>query len=93
MEQQRMLWGMVAIVGMCMPAVGLLIGLIRYRRYGEEVKKRVKEDYDRAQERGGIHSLYYKHQDKRIFQMTFGIPAVVSLLAGLVLMYLAFCNL
>lgn len=93
MDKQRIFWGIIALLGICSPALGMLIGLVRYKKHGEEIRKRVDEDYKRAQERGGIHSLYYKDRGKRVFKLTFGTPLAVTFLIGLGLLCLAFNNL
>lgn len=93
MEKQRLLWGVVAYIGMLLPVVGMVIGLIRYREYGKEVRERVEEEYHRAQERDGIQSLFYKHTGRRIFKLTFGEPILICFILGLLLMCIAFYNL
>lgn len=90
MDTQRLLWGIVAIAGALAPCIGMLIGAVRYRKHGEKIKAKVNDEYKRAQEHGGIKSLYYKHTHKRIYAYTFGIPTVVGLLIGLILLELAF---
>lgn len=93
MDKQRIIWGIVAIAGMCMPILGMLIGCIRYKKNGDAVRQKVKEDYKRAQEKGGIPSLYYKKEGQRVFKLTFGTPMLITFLLGLGLMGLAFFNL
>lgn len=39
---------------------------------------------------GVVHSLFYKHQHKRVFAKTFGLPVNIGILVGLVLMLVAF---
>ena len=93
MEEERIIWGIVAIVGMLSPVVGIYIGLIRYRKNGEKVIQRVDEEYRNATEAGGIKSLYYKNKGRRIFKLTYGLPIAVGFIIGLALLCLAFYNL
>lgn len=46
--------------------VGLVIGTLRYVKYGKEIRKRVVEDYREKRAAGGIKELYYKRPDKRV---------------------------
>lgn len=93
MDYTRVFWGIVAIIGALGPSVGMIIGNIRYKRNGNEIRRKVKEEYKNAQEAGGIKSLYYKHEQKRVFSKTFGTPILIGLLVGLILLFVAFHNL
>lgn len=93
MDNNRILWGIVAILGMLCPTIGIVIGSIKYKRDGSKIRKIVKEEYRNAQKVGGVKSLYYKHEHKRVFAKTFGVPTVVGLIVGLILMCIAFHNM
>lgn len=49
--------------------------------------------YLKAQEKGGIASLYYKHEGKQMFQRTFGLPILIGFVIGLGLMLFGFSRL
>lgn len=90
MDDTRILWGAVAIAGMFCPIIGMVVGLFRYRKNKDKVIKEEREKREKAQEKGGIPSLFFKRDDKRVFARTYGIPIYIGLLIGLVLMLLAF---
>lgn len=90
MDDTRILWGAVAIAGMFCPIIGMVVGLFRYRKNKDKVIKEEREKREKAQEKGGIPSLFFKQYYKRVFFKTFGIPIYIGLLIGLVLMLLAF---
>lgn len=71
-------------------AIGTMIGLIRYIKFGDEIRKRVEKDFAQKRERGGIHALYHKRPDKRVFYETFGIPMYIGLFAGLLVIFIIF---
>jgi len=70
--------------------IGLVVGALRYKKHGEEVRKRVTEDYKEKRARGGINELLFKRPDKRIAFETFGIPIIISFVAGIILMLILF---
>lgn len=90
MDNIRMFWGAVAIAGMFCPIIGMVVGLFRYRKNKDKVIKEEREKREKRQEKGGIPSLFFKKDYKRVFFRTFGIPMYIGLLIGLVLMLLAF---
>lgn len=90
MDNTRILWGAVAIAGLFCPIIGMIVGLFRYRKNKDRLIKEEKEKRDKAQEKGGIPSLFFKRDYNRVFFKTFGIPMYIGLLIGLVLMLLAF---
>ena len=90
MDKQRILFGIVTISGMFMPIIGLIIGAIRYRKNKDNIKAEIHEEYLNAQARGGISSLYYKHEGKRLFTKTFGTPVLIFFLVGLAMLYIGF---
>lgn len=93
MEPHRLLWGVVAFMGMLCTMIGMSIGLIRYNRDNNRIREEVKNEYQAAQKAGGIKSLYYKHEHKRVFAKTFGMPILIGFLTGMILMLIAFHNL
>lgn len=93
MDGYRVFWGMVALAGPFGPIIGMIIGSIRYKKYGKEIKEKMKEERLNAQKAGGVKSLYYKHEHKRVFAKTYGIPMFVGLIVGLIVMSIAFHNL
>lgn len=58
-------------IGLCMPMIGCLIGLIRYRKTKEKISAQLELERKQAEEKGGLSSLYYKREDKRLFKRTF----------------------
>lgn len=79
MNHTRMLYGMLCVFGMFMPMIGFLIGNIRYKRHKDKIKEALHTEYKKAQERGGMASLFYKHEGKRLFYRTFGTPVLIFL--------------
>ncbi|MGN0425031.1 MAG: hypothetical protein ACI4FY_06895 [Acetatifactor sp.] len=77
---------MIVFVILCLPMFGLLIGVRRNKKHGEEIKRKMEEEEKAAQERGGISSLYYKRSDKRTFKRIYGTPMIIGFLAALVLL-------
>ena len=93
MDHQKIFWGSVAISSMLMPLVGLLIGIIRMKRYGPEVMEKCRQDYERAMEKGGFSELFYKRWKRRYFEIIFGVPMRVGFLIGLALLLFALYKL
>lgn len=83
----------MVILGPFMPVLGILIGVKRYSKNKDMVKEQVKADYKAAQEHGGIASLYYKHEGKRIFTKIFGLPVMIGFIVGLLFMFIGFYGL
>lgn len=73
-------------IGLCMPMIGCLIGLIRYRKTKEKISAQLELERKQAEEKGGLSSLYYKREDKRLFKRTFGMPMVIGFGVGLILL-------
>ena len=48
---------MIAFVILCLPMFGLLIGVRRNKKRGEEIRRQMDEEEKEAQERGGISPL------------------------------------
>ncbi|MDO4188569.1 MAG: hypothetical protein Q4D29_06220 [Lachnospiraceae bacterium] len=65
---------------LCM-LVGLVIGTLRYVKYGKEIRKRVEEEFKEKRAEGGINELFFKRPDKRVAYETFGRPLIISLIA------------
>ena len=73
----------IAIIpALCMLA-GLVIGTLRYVKYGKEIRQRVEEDFREKRAEGGINELFFKRPDKREAYETFGKPLAISFIAGL----------
>ena len=68
------------------------MGLL-YAYWKIEVKELVHEEYKLGQEKGGIASLYYKHEGRRVFQKTFGMPILITFILGLLLLLIGFAGL
>lgn len=80
----------IAISPVLCIVIGLLVGAIRYRKYGEEIRQRVEKEFEEKRARGGIHSLYHKRPDKRVVYETFGIPMGIGFLLGFVILLIIF---
>lgn len=93
MNKIRLIYGLIAILGMFMPIVGIVIGAVRYSKTKDKVKELVHEEYKLGQEKGGIASLYYKHEGRRVFQKTFGMPILITFILGLLLLLIGFSGL
>lgn len=65
-----------ALLALCMPMIGCLFGLIRYKKHGKEIKEKMEKEYRQAQAKGGLSSLYYKRVNQRVFKRTFGLPMI-----------------
>ena len=61
MNKIRLIYGLIAILGMFMPIVGIVIGAVRYSKTKDKVKELVHEEYKLGQEKGGID--YIDHMD------------------------------
>jgi hypothetical protein len=77
-----------AVIGMCMPMIGCLIGLRRYRKYGrqtmDDLERRRKEEWAKG------NTLFYKRNYRTVFSRTIGLPMVIGLLVGLVILCIVF---
>lgn len=84
----------IALIIAFLPAlcmlVGLIVGFVRYKKYGAKIRERVEEEYAKKRAQGGIHELYHKRPDKRVVFETFGIPIYTSLAVGLLIVFLVF---
>ena len=80
----------IAILPAFCMMVGLVIGTLRYVKYGKEIRQRVEEDFREKRAEGGINELFFKRPDKRVAYETFGKPLFISLIAGLVVMFVIF---
>lgn len=81
---REFLLSIVAFCILCMPMLGMWIGYRRYKKYGKEIRQKMEQEYQDAQEKGGIASLYYKQPGKRVFKRTFGTPVLIGFLGGLI---------
>lgn len=93
MKNARLIYGLICIIGMLMPMVGFIIGSVRYTKNKEKLKIMIHNEYKKAQERGGVASLYYKNEGKRLFSRTFGTPVLIGFTIGLILLIIGFFGL
>ena len=70
--------------------VGLVIGTLRYVKYGKEIRQRVEEDFREKRAEGSINELFFKRPDKRVAYETFGKPLAISFIAGFAVMLIIF---
>lgn len=79
---------LIAVIGMCLPMVGCLIGLRRYRKYGrqimEDLEQRRKEEWAKG------NTLFYKRNYRTVFRRTIGLPIVIGFIGGLIILYIVF---
>ena len=80
----------IAILPALCLLVGLVIGTLRYVKYGKEIRQRVEEDFTEKRAEGGINELFYKRPDKRVAYETFGKPLFISLIAAFAVMLIIF---
>ena len=80
----------IAILPALCMLVGLVIGTLRYVKYGKEIMQRVEEDFREKRAEGGTNELFFKRPDKRVAYETFGKPLAVSFIAGFVVMLVIF---
>ena len=80
----------IAVLPVFCVTVGLVIGTLRYIKYGKEIRERVAEDFREKRAEGGINELFFKRPDKRVAYETFGKPLVISIIAGFVVMLIIF---
>lgn len=80
----------LAYVPMFCILMGLLVGFIRYKKYGTQIRERVEKEFAEKRARGGIYSLFFKRPDKRVTYETFGIPICIGLFIGLLYVMLLF---
>lgn len=81
---------LIAIIPAFCILMGLVIGTLRYIKYGSEIRQRVEEDFRKKRAEGGIKELYYKRPDKRVTYETFGKPLTISFIAGFAIMLIIF---
>lgn len=78
-----------ALPGLC-TLIALVVGGIRYRKYGDEIRKRVEIDFANKRAQGGIHSYLHKRPDKRVAYETFGIPLCISFFVNMIILFVIF---
>lgn len=81
---------LIAVLPVLCMVVSLVIGTLRYIKHGDEIKKRVTEDFREKRAEGGINELFFKRPDKRVAFETFGIPICIGLAVGLILIFIIF---
>ena len=80
----------IAILPAFCMLVGLVIGTLRYVKYGKDIRKRVEEDFREKRAEGGINELFFKRPDKRVAYETFGKPLCISFIAGFAVLLIIF---
>ena len=80
----------IAILPALCLLVGLVIGTLRYVKYGKEIRQRVEEDFREKRAEGGINELFFKRPDKRVAYETFGKPLGISFIAGFAVLLIIF---
>ena len=80
----------IAILPALCLLVGLVIGTLRYVKYGKEIRQRVEEDFREKRAEGGANDLFFKRPDKRVSYETFGKPLVISIIAGFAVILIIF---
>ena len=55
----------IAILPALCMLVGLVIGTLRYVKYGKEIRERVEEDFREKQAEGGINELFFKRPGQK----------------------------
>ena len=81
---------LIAVLPVFCITVGLVIGTLRYIKYGKEIRQRVEEDFREKRAEGGANDLFFKRPDKRVAYETFGKPLVISIIAGFVVILIIF---
>lgn len=90
MNERQLLLAICGVIAMCLVPIGILIGHRRYKKYGAQILEEMKQQEREAQEKGGIHSLYYKRPYKRVFARTYGTPILICMLIGLIILLIIF---
>ena len=72
----------IAIIPALCMLMGLVIGTLRYVKYGKEIRQRVEEDFKEKRAEGGINELFFKRPDKRVVYETFGKPLAISFIVS-----------
>ena len=80
----------IAILPALCLLVGLVVGTLRYVKYGKEIRQRVEEDFREKRAEGGINELFFKRPDKRVTYETFGKPLAISFIVGFAIMLIIF---
>jgi hypothetical protein len=79
---------LIAVIGMCLPMVGCLIGLRRYRKYGRQIMENLEQR--RKEEWAKGNTLFYKRNYRTVFRRTIGLPIVIGFIGGLIILYIVF---
>lgn len=90
MITKQMILKLMMVSALCMPVAGCAVGLWRYQKYGEEIKKKLEEECRLAQEKGGIASLYHKRVRTRVFKRTIGLPICIGLFLAMAILGILF---
>lgn len=79
-----------AVIGMCMPMIGCMIGVRRYKKYARQISEELERKRKEEWEKGGVHTLFYKRNYRTVFSRTFGLPMCIGLILGLIILYFVF---
>lgn len=90
MTEKQNILKVFALLALCMPMIGCLFGLIRYKKHGKEIKEKMIKEYRQAQAKGGLSSLYYKRINQRVFKRTFGLPIIIGLFISIAMLCIIF---
>ena len=71
--------------------IGFTVGLIRYKKYGDLIKKEIESDSMNRRKQGEEIRLFGKTPEKKVVFRTFGIPIFIGMIAGIIMMITAFC--
>lgn len=90
MDSTRAFAAVIAFTGLAMPILGMVTGCFRYHKMKDRLNDKFDTERKSAQEAGGVESLYYKHKHKRMTAATFGIPMMLGMFLGMILIGIAF---
>lgn len=90
MDERQLLLAICVVLALCLVPIGLLIGHRRYKKYGAQIWEEMKRQESSARNKGGIHSLYYKRPYKRVFARTYGMPVILCMIIGIILLCVVF---
>lgn len=90
MDERKILLAICGVFALCLAPIGLLIGHRRYKKFGAQIWEEMKQQHRESQEKGGIYSLYYKRPYKRVFARTYGVPVVICMIIGIILLCVVF---
>lgn len=84
---------LMAFMPVAFELIGIIVGVLRYKKYGAKIRQQEEQKYKDAQAKGGLHTLFWKKPYKRVVVRTFGIPMLIGMAAGLVWIWILFQKL